>query len=208
MKNKSFWEPNSDSKLTNSFFRWINYIGLFVFGFFNLTFLLAYIEVNLEIHSFALFVPVIVIAGLSLSLWIVDKIKNHTSFFLWDYTERKKKDRFIFTSFLVCGFMSIMSTMILFLNIYIVWHSIRNGTDYFIGWDKAFACIINITAFILFSLNPLFYVELFYPFFENNLSTEYKIQKKPASWIETGKEIRNEDEFKEIYKRDFGIDLD
>lgn len=207
-EKKPFWSPNGESVLTNSLIRWVNYIGLFLFGSFNLTFLLAFIEENIEIHNYVLFIPFAIALGMSLSCWILIKVIKNTDFFMWDYTERKKRDRFVFTSFWICGFLSVLSIVILFLNIYIIWFSIENKVDYYIGFDKAFLCIVNIVACFLFLINPIWFVELYYPLFEDNLTTGYKIQKMPDNWMENGKEIRNEDEHKEIFKRDFGIDLD
>ena len=59
---------------------------------------------------------------------------------------------------------------------------------------------------LLLSFNLCNIVSLFYPLFENDLKIAYKIQKKPQNWQEKGKEIKDEDEVKEIMRRDFGID--
>lgn len=204
-KRSSFWEPNSESIFSNDLIRWLNYILLFVVGYANLTFIFAYIEVELEIHSYVLYILISLIFGLTITLWIIDKRIDHTQFFLWDYTERKKKDRYLFKLFFVCGFLCIISVNILFLYSFIIWHSLKYATDYYISSNKVFVIAINISSILLAIINPLRIVELYYPIFKDELETAYKIQKKPVGWIDVGKEIDNKDEIVEIMERDFGI---
>ena len=204
-KRSSFWEPNSESFFSNDLIRWLNYILLFVIGYANLIFISAYIEVELEIHSYVMYFPISLIFSLSIALWIIDKRIDHTQFFLWDYTERKKKDRYLFKLFLVSGFLCVISVNVLFLNSYIIWHSLKHDTDYFMGWDRTFVLVVNTLSFLLVLINPFRLVELYYPIFKDELETAYKIQKKPVGWIDAGKEIDNKDEIVEIMERDFGI---
>jgi len=205
----SFWSPNSKSILCNSIVRWINYILLFIVGFFNLAFIIAFIEINFQdIHSYALVIPIIMGVGMGVSCWILSKRIKNTEFFLWDYTERKKRDRFLFDSFFVCGFLSLISVLIISANLMMVWYTIKYQADYFINSNHVFVLVVNSVSFILFIINPIKYVELYYPIFEDNIAKAYKIQKKPDHWTDSGKEITYQDEIDEMFYRDFGIRID
>lgn len=211
-KNKlktSFWSPNSKSILCNPFVRWSNYILLILVGFVNFVFILSFIEINSQdIHSYALSIPIIIGVGMGVSSWILSKRIKNTEFFLWDYTERKKRDRYLFDSFFVCGFLSLISVFIISANLMMGWYSIKYYADYFINWNPVFVIVVNSVSFILFIINPIKYVELYYPIFEDNLAKAYKIQKKPDHWIDSGKEITRQDEIDEMFYRDFGIRID
>ena len=211
-KNKlktSFWSPNSKSILCNPFVRWSNYILLILVGFVNFVFILSFIEINFQdIHSYALSIPIIIGVGMGVSSWILSKRIKNTEFFLWDYTERKKRDRYLFDSFFICGFLSLISVLIVITNLIMVWYSIKYQADYFINSNHVLVIVVNSVSFILFIINPIKYVELYYPIFEDNLAKAYKIQKKPDHWIDSGKEITRQDEIDEMFYRDFGIRID
>ena len=211
-KNKlktSFWSPNSKSILCNPFVRWSNYILLILVGFVNFVFILSFIEINFQdIHSYALSIPIIIGVGMGVSSWILSKRIKNTEFFLWDYTERKKRDRYLFDSFFVCGFLSLISVFIISANLMMGWYSIKYYADYFINWNPVFVIVVNSVTSILFIINPIKYVELYYPIFENEIEKAYKIQKRPDHWIDSGKEITRQDEIDEMFYRDFGIRID
>ena len=89
-----------------------------------------------------------------------------------------------------------------------VWYSIEYYADYFINWNPVFIIVVNSITLILYIINPIKYVELYYPFFKDEIEKAYKIQKKPDRWIDSGKEISSQDEIDEMFYRDFGIHID
>ena len=58
---------------------------------------------------------------------------------------------------------------------------------------------------VFFAFNLCNIISLYYPVFKSDLTLGYKIQKKPDNWQDRGREIKNEDEIKEIMHRDFEI---
>ena len=209
----SFWSPNSKSILCYPFVRWTNYILLIIGGSLNSIIIFYYVEMNFQdldfINPLIFFLIVIEVGvGMGVARWIIIKRVKNTDFFLWDYTERKKRDRYLFYSFFVCGFLSLISVFIISANLMMGWYSIKYYADYFINWNPVFVIVVNSVTSILFIINPIKYVELYYPIFENEIEKAYKIQKKPDRWIDSGKEISSQDEIDEMFYRDFGIHID
>lgn len=180
---------NEDSKLNNSIVRSINAILLFLLISVGIT-----NKELFKIHFFCfVLIPILSSVICTFSTYYVYK---NTEFYEWDYTERQKKRRFIITYVFICN---ILSNMFIF--------SIINAYYAIISVKVLIGGIILFTfPVLLLSFNLCNIVSLFYPLFENDLKIAYKIQKKPQNWQEKGKEIKDEDEVKEIMRRDFGID--
>lgn len=182
---------NQDSILNSSTVRTINAIclgGLVILGLSN--------DGLFEFKFWwCILIPLI---ASSICAYITSKVYLNTEFYEWDYTERQKKRRFIITYIFICN---ILSNMFIF-SIIIAYYAIVSV--------KVPICGIILFTFpiLLLAFNLCNAVSLFYPLFENDLKIAYKIQKKPQNWQEKGKEIKDEDEVKEIMRRDFGIDLD
>ena len=210
----SFWTPNRKSIMCYPFVRWTNYIFLIIGGYLNSIIIFEYVDMNLQdtkLINPANFFFIILIGigvGMGVAHWIISNRVKNTDFFLWDYTERKKRDRYLFYSFFVCGFLSLISVFIISANLMMGWYSIKYYADYFINWNPVFVIVVNSVTSILFIINPIKYVELYYPIFENEIEKAYKIQKKPDRWIDSGKEISSQDEIDEMFYRDFGIHID
>ena len=134
----------------------------------------------------------------SICAYITNKVYFNTDFFEWDYTERQKKRRFIVSYFFICNILSNMFILSIVLTYYAI-----------ISEKVPIGGIILLTLpILLLAFNICNIISLFYPLFEKDLKIAYKIQKKPQNWQDRGKEIKDEDEVKEIMHRDFGIDLD
>lgn len=182
---------NEDSKLNSSTARTINAICLGAFIILSLS-----NNGILEFNSWLLiFISLIASA---ICAYITSKVYLNTEFFEWDYTERQKKRRFIIEYIFICN---ILSTMFVF-SIIIAYYGI-------ISEKVPIGGIILLTLpILLLAFNLCNIISLFYPLFEKDLKIAYKIQKKPQNWQEKGREIKDEDEVKEIMRRDFDIDLD
>ena len=182
---------NENSKLNSGIARIINAICLVALVFLGLA------SDGLFEFNFwwCILIPLI---SSSICAYITSRVYLNTEFFEWDYTERQKKRRFIITYVFICN---ILSNMFIF-SIIIAYYAI-------ISLEVSIAGIILFTfPVLLLAFNLCNVISLFYPLFENDLKIAYKIQKKPQNWQEKGKEIKDEDEVKEIMRRDFGIDLD
>lgn len=128
------------------------------------------------------------------SYFAVSTVVNKTTFCEWDYTERKKRNRFI----LGYAFMANIFCSMLIFSIAVAYVAIKE--------DCSIPCVVVYSFPVLFFVfNFLNIVSLYYPFFEKELTIGYKMQKKPENWVEAGKEINNEDEVEEIMRRDFGL---
>lgn len=177
----------SESFLNNSFIRFI--IGLFI-----VMFILYVLSSDYYLLSW-LIVPAILVGIIIFSISF-SKVMQHVEFFEWDYTERKKKARFIQKYIFLNSFFSVMFSFgLAFLATSIFLMENVKPIEYFLF---SAPCVV-------FLLNIFKTVSLWYPLFENDLTIEYKIQKKPQNWIDSGKEIKPEDEAREILERDFGI---
>ena len=129
-----------------------------------------------------------------LTIYAINKVIQNIDFFEWDYTERKKKWSFVTKYILVC---SILSSLFV-LSVYIL--------HFFILDDiPIIGKLLGLLPPLLFGFDILNIVSLFHPFFEQELTLGYKIQKKPENWKDDGKEINKTDEVEEIMHRDFGI---
>ena len=117
-----------------------------------------------------------------------------TTFCEWDYTERKKRNRFILGYAFIANALSVM----LLFSVAVVYICIKDGC----GISSAVLLSFPV---VFFAFNLLNIVSLFYPLFEKDLTIGYKMQKRPENWQESGREINNDDEINEIMRRDFGI---
>lgn len=130
-----------------------------------------------------------------LSSLIIYKAISNTEFYEWDYTERKKKFRFTIKYMLICIFICSLFVF----SIVVAYITISENNMSLLGE----AIIIFPIAFFAFNLCNI--ISLYYPVFESDLTLGYKIQKKPYNWQDGGREVKNEDEIKEIMHRDFRI---
>jgi hypothetical protein len=183
-----FFSYNEKSFLQNGFIRKFNYIILgiiLLLGIDNST-------------SFPLSCGMAILMAFSVSILssiITYKVISDIEFYEWDYTERKKKFRFTLTFIPICVFMCSLFTS----SIIIAYSAISSNYMPLIG------NIIFILPILFFLFNLCNIISLYYPVFESDLTLGYKIQKKPNNWQDDGREIKNEDEIKEILHRDFGI---
>ena len=122
-------------------------------------------------------------------------IVRKTTFYEWDYTERKKKHRFTMSYALICMFISSLMMIGIMICVYYLPHVLYES-------KLLAAMFVFIPLFLLF--NILNIPSLYYSIFEDDLKLAYKIQKKPEHWKEDGKEIQPEDEINEIMNRDWG----
>lgn len=128
------------------------------------------------------------------SYFAISTVVNNTTFCEWDYTERKKRNRFI----LGYAFMANIFSSMLIFSIAVAYVVIKK--------DCNLSCVIVFSVpVVFFVFNLLNIVSLYYPFFEKELTIGYKMQKKPENWKESGREINNDDEVEEIIRRDFEI---
>lgn len=177
----------SESFFNNSFVR-------FTIGLFIVMFILFVLSSNYYLLSW--FILPAILGGIIIFSISFNKVMQHVEFFEWDYTERKKKARFIQKYILLNSFFSIMFSFALaFLATSIFFMKNVKPIEYFLF---SVPCVV-------FLLNIIKTVSLWYPLFEDDLTLEYKMQKKPQNWIDSGKEIKPEDEVREILERDFGI---
>lgn len=186
MKVKLF-SFNEKSILNNGIARNINGISLGVIGFLGIA---NEAEFEFKLRS----IIFLILASSILSIYAANRMIKGIDFFEWDYTERKKKSRFVAKYLLIC---SIFSSLFM-LSGYIL---------YLFMFDDmpVVSKILGILPTIIFGFNILNIVSLFHPFFAQELTLGYKIQKKPENWQDNGREIKNEDEIEEIMHRDFGI---
>lgn len=184
----NLFEFNDKSILNTDVARFVNRIVLGIIGLGGIA---NEAEFEFKLRSMIL----LILAGSILSVYATYRVVQKIDFFEWDYTERKKKSRFITKYLLIC---CVLSSLFM-LSVYILYLIMSNDD-------------MSTTGILLFSLpsiilgfNILNIVSLFYPFFKEELTLAYKMQKKPENWQNEGKEIKNEDEIREIMYRDFGI---
>ncbi len=201
-KQSKIWGYHENSFLTRGWIRTTNYILVII-----LTISTPSIEPFLfktNIIEFLWWILISVIIGSLLAIYLTEKNLKHTEFFEWDYTERKKKVRFILTVMFFATFFSVLS--IISFAILKIEASI-NGIEGYLDTTPVIIILIRIATPIIFMFNSVKCVDLFYYFFESDLNPAYKIQVKPKNWITDGEEIKDENEIKEIIKRDWGIDM-
>lgn len=179
---------NEKSFLNNSIVRILNYIILGIVLVGGIT----------NASSLSLSFGIIIIISFSVSILssvITYKVISDTEFYEWDYTERKKKFRFTIKYMLLCVFISSLFTF----SIVIAYLAISENNMSLLGEA------IFIFPIVFFAFNMCNIISLYHPVFDSDLTLGYKIQKKPDNWQDRGREIKNEDEIKEIMHRDFGI---
>ena len=176
-----------DSILNNGFARGLN---LVVWGV--LLSICFAIEDAISFPVWGYFV-VAFVTGIATSICL-EKVLKNTTFFEWDYTERKKKSSFIVLYTTICSALWVFISADAFL----VYKALVSN----ISWLFKFVPIILIVFFVFNLLNIC---SLFYPIFEDYLKPAYKIQKKPDNWQENGPEINDEDEVHDIMRRDFRV---
>ncbi|MFZ4455110.1 MAG: hypothetical protein ACOYOT_02715 [Bacteroidales bacterium] len=192
MERESFFCYNEKSILTNKFVIGINYT-LLIFS------LIVFEPEGIHLRQSDYYMLLLFLFFASiLNSFINSKITDNTDFYEWDYTERKKKGRFINSLIFVTGIFSNLFFIDLFL-IYLNFESYNNQYLLFF-----FCRIIPLFLFLLNAMKP---IELHHFIFEDDIKIRYKIQKKPENWQDSGKEIKENDEIKEIIRRDFNIDL-
>lgn len=176
-----------DSILNDGFARGVNY---FVWGLIIIFAIIGESSFSMPIWGIP---ATAVFSGIGTALCL-EKVMKKTTFFEWDYTERKKKERFIACYVMICAmlcsFIAIDAVLIY-----------KTLVDYDLHW---FFKVVPIVLLLFFMFNVLNIVSLFYPLFENDIHTAYKIQKKPDNWQDDGPEINNDDEVAEIMRRDWG----
>lgn len=123
---------------------------------------------------------------------VIHKGLSNTHFFEWDYTERKKKTQFTIKYIFVCVFLCTLFSF----SIAIAYLLLPNLNMSIIG------ILLIISPIVFLGLNVCNIVSLYYPLFEEDLTIAYKIQKKPTSWQDSGREIMNED-VEDIIHRDW-----
>lgn len=179
---------NDKSILNNGIARIINGIALGVVGVVGIA---NEAEFEFKLRSMIF----LILVGSILPVYATNRVVKGICFFEWDYTERKKKASFIVKYLLVCSiFSSLFMLSGYMLYLFMLYDDMPIASK-----------MLSILPTIIFGFNILNIVSLFYPFFAQELTLGYKMQKKPANWQDKGREIRNEDEMEEIMHRDFGI---
>lgn len=156
--------------------------------------LLAGIENKTQvIYPFWSIVAIPFIIGILSAITIEQGVKR-TEFYEWDYTERKKKSRFIviysMISIIICSFF----TLSCFTAVYLIEEKM-----------DLLQCVFYILPSVFFAFQIPNIINLYYPIFKDDLTLGYKVQKKPDNWKDNGREIKDEDEIAEIMHRDFGV---
>ena len=196
-KDKSFFGYDEDALSSSSFVIGANRVLLFII-------LIGVVSGSNSTYTSVACFGSSIVAGLLFGSWVAKKVLRNTEFFEWDYTERKKKIRFTSTLFIVSAFFSILFFSFIFSSIGSVY---KSGFSYFSENGVVLYEIIKLTSSALFLYNSLQVVNLHRALFGEDLEPGYKIQKKPDNWISEGDEIKNEDEIKDIIRRDFGINI-
>ena len=140
------------------------------------------------------FLVVAVIAGIATAICL-EKVMEKTTFYEWDYTERKKKSRFSTCYVMICSSLWVC----IWVTAFLIYDTLAIGDLHWV------IRLFPIAAILFFVFNVLNLISLFQPVFEHDLKTAYKIQKKPENWIEDGSEINDDDEIRDIMRRDFGV---
>lgn len=138
---------------------------------------------------------VIIVGAAIITGFCVNKVESNTTFYEWDYTERKKKSRFLRTYLEIC----CMFSLCLMLSLCMAYNTM---------FDDRIPIGLKIIVFLpimIISFNLVNIPTLFYSAFEKDLKQAYKIQKRPDNWQDDGREIKPDDEIEEIMRRDWGI---
>lgn len=162
-------------KLNNGFARGINIVVWVI------VFITSLASGDIKIPFWWFFVASIV-TGIA-TPFCLEKTVEETTFCEWDYTERKKKFRFITMYVMICSALWVFISVDAFL-IYKV----------FINEFHWFIKLIPIILFFFFVFNLLNICSLFYPLFEYSLKPAHKLQNKPKNWQEDGPEINDDAE--------------
>ena len=188
---------NQDSILNNGFSRLINTILIIVLLCIHL------LNENedakyAEVNNLSISNCIIIIACTSIiSLLCTTKVINDTTFYEWDYTERKKKGRFLTLYNLIC--IAISGLLCLSKFVAFKWYtSVEFQNIPLLKYGSLFPPFFFL--FNLMNIPSLYCLSEF-------LKIEYKIQKKPDNWQEDGEEITDKDKIREIIKNDWGIDM-
>lgn len=186
------------SRVNTDTVRTINKIVAFILFMITVSMLATEVE-----SIFPIPLPLVILSVLVGCIWFcinLEIVLKHTTFYEWDYTERMKKARF--TTF-YCGLNSFFTIMFCISLCVLILNSIKYG--FVDGWFSFFL-FLSIPCF-WFLFNLMNTISLWHSFFKEDLEMAYKIQKKPDNWIESGREIKPEDEISEIMRRDLGVDL-
>lgn len=189
---------NDKSILNNSFVRTINWIIIVILLYFMYAMCMNDLSASTkEIHTrlpiasnmlIAIFSPII-------TAILLKKVLKETTFYEWDYTDRNKKKRFTYIYIIICGILSSFLIISIVIPVCCL-IEIFESNLYFMGYS-----MLVIPFYFIFNIVNI--PSLYYTFFEECLTTAYKIQKKPDNWIDSGKEINNEDNVDIISKNLF-----
>ncbi len=191
---------NEDSFLSKSYIKGINYVILIILLFLFFSSILVYDDIS-TLKALR-YTYLSTLMGVIVGCIISNKIIKDTEFFEWDFTERKKKQRFTVMLYLICITLSITSFITLGIATLEMNHI---SMKFYLEFTPSFIIVIRIITPIYLFFNSLFCVSLFHSIFKAELLPAYKIQSKPQNWIDEGVEIKDEDEIKEIMNRDFNI---
>ena len=122
------------------------------------------------------------------------RVQKAIDFYEWDYTERKKKGRFLNNYLVLNGIFTIF---------FVFWLAFSISELYYKHDLLAFGSDAFVSLFFLF--NMIYTISIWYPVFEDDLTLAYKVQKKPDNWQDNGPEINPSDEIEEIRMRDWGF---
>lgn len=169
-----FFEYDENSLLDIDFVRYLNYLVLI---------LLVVISFSADIKSevplyFSSIRPFIV---LILSVYSIKKTLNKIEFFEWDYTERQKRNRYIYHYAILCIFFSGLMVE----NLSFVLASVKEE------WFKIEGLLVYLLPFWVFLINWLNIPTLHYWIFEKDIHQNTILQKKPK-WWDSGYEITEE----------------
>lgn len=192
MKKPKLFSHREESALKNKAIRVTNYLSVFFVIACGVS------NASLTSHSLLEFIILSIFVSIA-SERIISKVISETTFFEWDYTERRKKTRFSQEYSSLC----VLFCSLFAISIIVAYRIISNADEITIP----LVLIVSIPT-ILFAFNLCNIVSLYFPLFEDDLTVAYKIQKKPENWQEQGKEITKEDMLNEIIERDFGIRVD
>lgn len=186
-------EFNENSFVNNSCIRGINYAFIIVYSYMMLGLLMS--GFNIETHPTPVGLEVVVAAAISSLL--IGKVIRNTTFYEWDFTERKKRTRFI------VKYVSL-NFIFTFLFVHELAFAIYNF-DY-ITSDVIFI-MLEILLLLWFGFNACNIISLYYTLFKKELTPAYKIQKKPEHWQDddNGVELPQEEPSEERFRREFGL---
>ena len=147
--------------------------------------------------------PCIILGTIITNLNFRSAIKK-IQFLEWDFTERKKKERFIKNYIILNIFFSILTSFSVFFLFIYTWNE-SNSFSSFTDFDWL-SFVMYLIPILVFSINCAFTIKIHYEdTFKDDLTMSYKIQKKPTDWIEDGTEAENEPDVLERIKKDYEI---